>query len=99
MTKIAAMIHRIVATPSPRSLAAIRNRSMLLSLPTEPIGPYPLNPAQASEALDLVQAGDRTGGSEMGSEESIEVQAEERGYHISRGGTCNRGAEPAWGWN
>jgi hypothetical protein len=37
--------------------------------------------------------------SEMGSEESIEVQAEERGYHISRGGTCNRSAEPAWGWN
>jgi hypothetical protein len=36
---------------------------------------------------------------EMGSEESIEVQAEERGYHISRGGTCNRSAEPAWGWN
>jgi hypothetical protein len=38
MTKIAAMIHRIVATPPPQSLAAIRKRSMLLSLPTEPIG-------------------------------------------------------------
>ena len=21
------------------------------------------------------------------------------GYHITRGGTCNRNAEPAWGWN
>jgi hypothetical protein len=37
---------------------------MLLSLPTEPIGLCPPNPsAQASEALDLVQAGNRTGGS------------------------------------
>ena len=34
---------------------------------------------------------------EMRWEESIEVQAESRGYHISRGGTCSRIAEPAWG--
>jgi hypothetical protein len=36
MTQIAAMIHRIVATPPPQSLAAIKDRSMLLSLPTVP---------------------------------------------------------------
>jgi len=36
---------------------------------------------------------------EMGSEESIEVQPRPGGYHITRGGTCNRNAEPAWGWN
>jgi hypothetical protein len=76
-----------------------RKQIHVLSLPTEPIGLCPLNPsAQASEALDLVQAGP-DGWVEMGSKESIEVQAEERGYHISRGGTFNRGAEPAWGWN
>jgi len=38
LTQIAAMIHRIVATPPPQSLAAIKTRSRLFSLPTEPIG-------------------------------------------------------------
>ena len=63
MTKIAAMIHRIVATPP--TVPRWNRKQIHVALPFDGADrPLPAEPqAQASEALDLVQAGDRTGGS------------------------------------